>query len=271
LRVWDAKGRKQYRYHPDFAAIRDAAKYERLAAFARSLPSIRRKRTRHQRLPGLPREKVLATLVALLEETGIRIGNEEYAKTNGSFGLTTLRNKHVRVKGEEVLFIFRGKSGKDWRIPLRDRRIARIVRTCQELPGQHLFEYLGEDGAPQKISPSDVNAYLRAIGGSEITAKDFRTWTGTVDATLAFDGLARQGIAPTKKIVKQVMAQVAGRLGNTIAICRKCYVHPGVVTAFVEGKLPLEFAPKKARGTSLKKVEHAVLCFLESAAEPARA
>jgi DNA topoisomerase I len=267
----DAKGRKQYRYHPDFAAIRDASKYERLAAFARSLPSIRRKRTRHQRLPGLPREKVLATLVALLEETGIRIGNEEYAKTNGSFGLTTLRNKHVRVKGEEVLFTFRGKSGKDWRIPLRDRRIARIVRTCQDLPGQHLFEYLGEDGTPQKISSSDVNAYLREITGSEITAKDFRTWTGTVDAALAFDGLARQGIAPTKKVVKQVMAQVAGRLGNTIAICRKCYVHPGVVTAFIEGKLALEFAPKKARGTSLRKVEHAVLCFLESAAESVRA
>lgn len=266
----DAKGRKQYIYHPEFAAIRDAAKYEHLAAFARSLPSIRRKTARHQELPGLPREKVLATIVALLQETGIRIGNEEYAKTNGSFGLTTLRNKHVRVKGEEVLFTFRGKSGKDWRIPLRDRRVARIVRTCQELPGQHLFAYLDEDGNVQKISSNDVNAYLREISGSEITAKDFRTWTGTVDAARAFDALVRQGLAPTKKAVKQVMAQVAGRLGNTISICRKCYVHPGVVTAFVEGRLAFEYTGRSRAKINLDSFERAVLSFLEESAQAAR-
>lgn len=259
----DVKGRKQYRYHPEFAAIRDAAKYERLAEFARALPAIRRAIARHQRLPGLPREKVLATVVALLEETGIRIGNEEYAKTNGSFGLTTLRNRHVTVKGEQVLFTFRGKSGKDWKIPLRDRRVARIVRTCQELPGQHLFEYRGEAGEIQKITSCDVNAYLREISGREITAKDFRTWTATVEAALAFRELVQQGAAPTKKAVKNVLMEVARKLGNTLAICRKCYVHPQVVSAFTEGRLSLDFARKGRAKTSLCSHERAILCFLE--------
>jgi DNA topoisomerase-1 len=264
----DAKGRKQYRYHPDFAAIRDAGKYDHLAAFARSLPSIRRKTARDRALPKLPREKVLATIVVLLEETGIRIGNEEYAKANGSFGLTTLRNKHVRVTGDELLFTFRGKSGKDWRIPLHHRRVARIVRSCQELPGQHLFEYVDEEGGVQNVSSNDVNVYLREISGSEITAKDFRTWTATVDAALAFNGLARQGIPPTKKVVKEVMAQVARRLGNTIAICRKCYVHPGVVTAFIEGRLALEYARRSRARVKLNSLERAVLSFLEQCARP---
>jgi DNA topoisomerase-1 len=210
---------------------------------------------------------VLATVVALLEETGIRIGNEEYAKANGSFGLTTLRNKHVKVNGEEVLFTFRGKSGKDWKIPLRDRRVARVVRTCQELPGQHLFEYRDEKGDVQKISSSDVNAYLREISGSEITAKDFRTWTATVDAALAFHDLARQGIAPTKKVVKDVLAQVARKLGNTVAICRKCYVHPGVVTAFSEGRLSLDYARRSRAKINLSSLERAVLSFLERSIE----
>lgn len=259
----DAKGRKQYRYHPDFAAVRDASKYERLADFAHALPAIRRTIERHQLLPGLPREKVLATVVALLEETGIRIGNEEYARANGSFGLTTLRNKHVRIKGDELLFSFRGKSGKDWRIPLRDRRVARIVRTCQELPGQHLFEYRGEDGEIQKITSCDVNAYLRDISGCEITAKDFRTWTATVDAALAFHELIQQGASPTKKAVKDVLTQVAQKLGNTIAICRKCYVHPDVLSAFTEGRLSLDFARKGRAKTNLCSHERAVLCFLE--------
>lgn len=259
----DVKGRKQYRYHAEFAAIRDAAKYERLAEFARALPAIRRAIARDQRLPGLPREKVLATVVALLEETGIRIGNEEYARTNGSFGLTTLRNRHVTVKGEQVLFTFRGKSGKDWKIPLRDRRVARIVRTCQELPGQHLFEYRDDDGEIQKVTSCDVNDYLRNISGCEITAKDFRTWTATVEAALAFHELIQQGAAPTKKAVKEVLTQVARKLGNTLAICRKCYVHPDVVSAFTEGRLSLDFARKGRAKTNLCSHERAVLCFLE--------
>lgn len=259
----DVKGRKQYRYLADFAAVRDAAKYQHLTAFARALPTIRRTIARHQLLPGLPREKVLATVVALLEETGIRVGNEEYAQANGSFGLTTLRNKHATVKGEQVLFAFRGKSGKDWRIPLRDRRVARIVRTCQELPGQHLFEYVGDQGEAQKISSSDVNSYLREISGRDITAKDFRTWTATVEAAMAFHDLVQREIEPSKAVVKSVLTQVAAKLGNTVAICRKCYVHPGVVEAFSTGRLSLGHVRKSHAKIVLSSYERAVLSFLD--------
>jgi DNA topoisomerase-1 len=229
----DAKGRKQYRYHPDFAAIRDADKYSHLVAFAQGLPALRRRLKADLRRKGLPREKVLAGIVTLLEETLIRIGNEDYARANRSYGLTTLRNRHVRVRGQELRFVFTGKSGKHWDLSIRDRRIARIVRACQELPGQHLFEYRGEDGIVHPVSSTDVNDYLRQITGRDITAKDFRTWAGTVAAAKAFAGL--KGPA-TKKAVRQVVAQVAARLGNTVAVCRKCYIHPAVIEAFERGQ-----------------------------------
>ena len=182
----DVRGRKQYRYHPAFAAVRDAAKYQHLASFAQSLPALRRRLKADLSRHGLPREKVLAAIVTLLEETHIRIGNEDYAKANGSFGLTTLRNRHVRVKGEILRFLFQGKSGKTWNLALHDRRVARVIRSCQELPGQHLFEYRDQAGTVHALSSTEVNAYLRAVSGRDISAKDFRTWAGTVEAAHAF-------------------------------------------------------------------------------------
>jgi len=253
----DARGRKQYRYHPDFAAVRDADKYARLAEFAASLPLLRRQLKRDMARPGLPREKVLATIVSLLERTLIRIGNEDYAQANHSFGLTTLRNKHVRVRGEELRFLFRGKSGKQWSLSLRDRRVARVLRSCQELPGQHLFEYREADGTVRAISSSDVNDYLRQISGAEISAKDFRTWAGTVKAAVAL------GAAPAedgKKTARAVVAAVAEELGNTAAVCRKCYIHPRILEAFEAGQLRLT-PPQRGRA-GLNPAESAVLAFL---------
>ncbi|MFL5167024.1 MAG: DNA topoisomerase IB, partial [Microvirga sp.] len=181
----DAKGRKQYRYHPDFRAIRESTKYEHMLEFAKALPAIREKIAEHMALPGLPREKVLATVVDLLEKTLIRVGNDDYAKQNKSYGLTTLKNQHVAVNGSELRFQFKGKSGKVWRLKVKDRRIARIVRACQDLPGQELFQYIDEDGERRDVTSSDVNDYLREITGRDVTAKDFRTWQGTVLAAIA--------------------------------------------------------------------------------------
>ena len=251
----DARGRKQYRYHAGFAAVRDANKYAHLAEFAASLPALRRRLKRDLARPGLPREKVLATIVSLLEQTLIRVGNEDYAQSNHSFGLTTLRNRHVRVKGEELRFLFRGKSGKQWSLSLRDRRVARVLRSCQELPGQHLFEYRESDGSVRAISSSDVNAYLREISGADISAKDFRTWAGTVKAAMALY------TAPAgKKTVRAVIAAVAEELGNTAAVCRKCYIHPGILEAFETGALDL--TPPRQRRNGLSSAEFAVLTFL---------
>jgi DNA topoisomerase-1 len=253
----DARGRKQYRYHADFAAVRDADKYAHLTDFAASLPALRRRLKRDLRLPGLPREKVLATIVALLEETLIRIGNEDYARTNNSFGLTTLRNRHVRVKGPELRFLFRGKSGKQWTLSVRDRRVARVIRSCQELPGQHLFEYRNGDGTVHAVTSSDVNAYLRDITAAEISAKDFRTWAGTVKAAMAFRAAPTD--APKKK-TRAIIAAVAEELGNTIAVCRKCYVHPRILAALESGHLPLRM-PRRDRD-GLSAAERAVLAYL---------
>ncbi len=252
----DARGRKQYRYHPGFAAVRDADKYAHLAEFAASLPSLRRRLKRDMARPGLPREKVLATIVSLLERTLIRVGNEDYALANNSFGLTTLRNKHVRVRGEELRFLFRGKSGKQWSLALRDRRVARVLRSCQELPGQHLFEYREGDGTVRAISSSDVNDYLRQVTAKEISAKDFRTWAGTVKAAMALDTAPEQG---GRKTIRAVIAAVAEELGNTAAVCRKCYVHPRILEAFESGQLRLT-SPRQGRG--LSAAEAAVLAFL---------
>jgi DNA topoisomerase-1 len=254
----DARGRKQYRYHAGFAAVRDADKYARLADFAASLPAVRRRLKYDLARPGLPREKVLATIVTLLEETLIRIGNEDYARVNHSFGLTTLRNGHVKIRGPQLRFLFRGKSGKQWSLSVRDRRVARVIRSCQELPGQHLFEYRDADGTVRAVSSSDVNAYLREITGAEISAKDFRTWAGTVKAAMAFraDG---QG-ETSKRTARAIVAAVADELGNTIAVCRKCYIHPKILAALEAGDLPLRI-PRRGRN-GLSAIECAVLAYL---------
>lgn len=263
----DARGRKQYRYHKRWREIRDETKYGRMIAFAQALPQIRKRIEADLALPGLPREKVLATVVQLLETTAIRVGNDEYAKDNGSFGLTTLRNKHAKVEGSTVRFSFRGKSGIRHAIDLQDRRLARIIRKCQDLPGQQLFEYVDDDSDTRAIDSSDVNEYIRSVSGDDFSAKDFRTWLGTVTcATL----LAQQDEAPTQTERKQrltgVIKDVANRLGNTPAVCRKCYVHPDVVETYLEsGALR---APSRMRHTEgLLPEELFVLALLRERAK----
>ena len=253
----DARRRKQYRYHRDFIAVRDSSKYAHLVEFAKALPALRRRLKADLRRKRLPREKVMAAIVTLLEETLIRIGNEDYARNNASFGLTTLRNRHVKVRRESLNFQFKGKSGKVWNLAIRDPRIAKIVASCQELPGQHLFEYRDEDGGVHAVSSSDVNAYLRAISGRDITAKDFRTWAGTVKTAV---GLASIKDVPTRNLVRGVVAAVAEELGNTVAVCRHCYIHPSIIAEFEAGRLKLHI-PRNGRN-SLSAVECAVLTFL---------
>jgi len=248
----DARGRKQYRYHSDFAAVRDADKYAHLADFAASLPAIRRRLKRDLSRPGLARKKILAAIVTLLEQTLIRIGNEDYARANHSFGLTTLRNGHVKVRGEELRFLFRGKSGKRWNLSVRDKRVARVIRSCQELPGQHLFEYRDTDGAVHAVSSSDVNAYLREITGTDISAKDFRTWAGTLKAAMLSQS--------AKPSARAIVAAVAEELGNTAAVCRKCYIHPRILAALESGDLVLQPGPPGPK--QLTAAERSVLAYL---------
>jgi DNA topoisomerase-1 len=234
----DDKGRKQYRYHERWREVRDGAKFEHLLEFARVLPRIREQVRKSMSRRGLPREKVLATVVYLLENTLIRIGNADYVKQNKSYGLTTLRDRHVDIEGGELRFEFKGKSGKTWRLRHKDRRIARIVKACQDVPGQQLFQYFDEEGKRQPVTSTDVNAYLREISDREITAKDFRTWAGTVLATMAlrefeiFDSAAR-----AKRNVRAAIEAVSARLGNTPTICRKCYVHPEILNCYLDGGL----------------------------------
>ena len=237
----DAKGRKQYRYHPDFRQAREANKFTRIMAFADALPAIRRRVDADMKRPGLAREKVLATVVHLLETTLIRVGNDDYARTNKSYGLTTLRDPHVRVEGAALTFRFKGKSGKTWDVSLKDRRVARIVKACQDLPGQELFQYLDADGSQRDVTSSDVNAYLREITGEDFTAKDFRTWAGTVLAALALQEFESfDSEAGAKRNIRAAIESVAGRLGNTPTICRKCYIHPQVLDCYLEGGLLLQ-------------------------------
>ena len=232
----DARGRKQYRYHPKWRNVRDEAKYERMINFGGALPLIRAEVDRALKLPGLPREKVLATIVYLLEATMMRVGNEEYARTNKSFGLTTLRNRHVKVDGSDVEFRFRGKSGVYHKIKVQDRRLARIIRNTRDLPGQELFQYIDEDGETHSVDSSDVNDYLRGITGEDYTAKDFRTWSGTVLAALALQEFEKfDSETQAKKNVVRAIESVAEKLGNTPSVCRKCYVHPAVLDAYMEG------------------------------------
>jgi DNA topoisomerase-1 len=247
----DARGRKQYRYHARWRELRDETKYAHILDFARALPRIRRAVRRDLRRAGTPREKILAAVVHLLETTTIRVGNDEYARDNDSFGLTTLCNRHARVHGDTVTFAFRGKSGVKHAINLRDRRLARIVRACQDLPGQQLFEYTDSEGAVGTVDSSDVNAYIRDVSGGEFTAKDFRTWIGTVSCALV---LAESPDAATQsertRNVVEAIKIVAARLGNTPAVCRKCYVHPELLAVYLEkGSLGLpKPSPKGARG-----------------------
>jgi DNA topoisomerase-1 len=234
----DARKRKQYRYHPRWRNVRDEAKYERMLSFGEALPGIRRTVDGALKLPGLPREKVLATIVHLLEVTMMRIGNEEYARTNKSFGLTTLRARHVKVDGKAVEFHFRGKSGVFHTIKVEDRRLARIIARTRELPGQELFQYVGEHGERHAVGSADVNDYLRAITGEEYTAKDFRTWSGTVLAALALQEFEKfDSEAQAKKNIVRAIESVAEKLGNTPTICRKCYVHPAIIEAYLDGTI----------------------------------
>jgi DNA topoisomerase-1 len=234
----DARGRKQYRYHPRWREVRDENKYDRMLAFGAALPAIRAQVDKDLGLPGLSRRKVVATVIRLLETTLIRVGNIEYAKSNKSFGLTTMRDRHVQVKGETINFSFRGKSKKDWSLSIRDRRLARIVKNCRDLPGYELFQYLDEDGKRQTIDSSDVNEYLREITAQDFSAKDFRTWAGTVLAALALQEFASfDKETEAKKNVVSAIKSVSERLGNTPSICRKCYVHPAVIDAYLEGTM----------------------------------
>jgi DNA topoisomerase I len=251
----DARRRKQYRYHSRWREVRDETKYGRMVPFARALPRIRRRIERDLALSGLPREKVLATVVRLLETTLIRVGNEEYARENESFGLTTLRERQVRVRGGKLSFRFRGKSGVEHTIELADRRLAAIVRRVQDLPGEELFRYVDDHGETRRIESSDVNAYLKEISGEDFTSKDFRTWAGTVLAARALAALQVPGSqAEGKRNVAQAIETVAKLLGNTKAVCRKCYVHPAIVESYLAGKLA-----ERLRGASEERAIAALL------------
>jgi len=262
----DARKRKQYRYHPRWREVRDENKYDRMLGFAKKLPAIRRKVAQDLALPGLPREKVLATVVRLLETSMIRVGNQEYKRQNNSFGLATLHSRHVNVSGSSIRFEFRGKSGVRHAVDLNDRRIARIIRQCQDLPGYELFQYIGDDGERYAIDSADVNDYLRQIAGEEFSSKDFRTWAGTVLAARAL-GEFHSGDkkAPRKKNILQAIEVVAKRLGNTKAVCRKCYIHPAVIESYTDGSLfeLLRRRAKKAKDSAQDLAsEAAVLALL---------
>lgn len=265
----DARGRKQYRYHPRWRAVRDDTKYDKVIAFAHALPQIRTRIEHDLALPGLHRDKVLATVVRLLETTLIRVGNDEYVRQNRSFGLTTMQDRHVKVNGSEVRFQFRGKSGIRHAIDLHDRRLARIIKRCQDVPGEELFQYLDEHGRPHDIGSADVNEYLRETTGQDFTAKDFRTWAGTVLAARALQEVAAfDSKAQAKRNIVQAIETVAKRLGNTRTVCRKCYVHPAVIDSYLDGSL-LETLRKRAAQEMSRSLENlqpeeaAVLAFLQ--------
>jgi DNA topoisomerase I len=269
----DAKGRKQYRYHEDWRAVRDETKYDRLIAFAETLSKIRKRVEADLRKPSLTREKVLATVVQLLQISLIRVGNEEYAQANHSFGLTTMRNRHAQVVGPIIRFHFKGKSGKIHELKVSDRRLARITKRCQELPGQHLFEYLNDEGRAIPVHSEDVNEYLRTISGQEFTAKDFRTWTGTVLAAIALHKMEEVGSKkPARQNVVRAVESVAKALGNTPAICRKCYVHPVIIDSYMNGALANSLRLKadaelSDRLNELRPAEAAILAFLRDEME----
>jgi DNA topoisomerase I len=265
----DAKGRKQYRYHRRWREIRDETKYDRLIAFGKALSVLRKRTERDLTRPGLPREKILATVVRLLESTLIRVGNEEYARHNESFGLTTMRDHHVDVAGSTLRFEFRGKSGILHAVDLTDRRLARIVKRSQELPGEELFQYVDAQGKRHAIGSADVNAYLREMTGQDFTAKDFRTWAGTVLAAQALQEFQKfDSTAQAKRHIVRAIEAVARRLGNTKAVCRKCYIHPAIIDTYLDGSLT-EMLRKRMRKemteslSRLRPEEAAVLALLQ--------
>jgi DNA topoisomerase-1 len=264
----DARGRKQYRYHERWRSVRDGTKYERTVAFGEALPALRERVERDMALPGLPREKVLATVVRLLETTLIRVGNEEYAQANGSYGLTTLHDRHVKVEGSTMRFEFKGKGGKKHNVTVKDRRLATVVRRCQEIRGYELFQYVDDSGERRTIDSGDVNEYLRGVTGEDFTAKDFRTWAGTVMAALAlqeFESFTTE--AEAKSQIVRAVETVARSLGNTPSICRKCYIHPDVIDHYLEGTL-VDALRRRAEEeltesvSGLKPQEAAVLALL---------
>ena len=264
----DARGRKQYRYHPRWRVVRDEAKYHRMLVFGQVLPKIRAQVDRDMALPGLPRRRVLAAVVKLLEKTLARVGNEEYARDNKSFGLTTLRNRHSRVNGSRIKFDFRGKHGIDHHVEMQDRRLANIIKRCREVPGQHLFQFVDHDGEHHAITSDDVNQYLHEISGEDVTAKDFRTWAATNLAALALREFERfDSEAKNKKNLVQAVEHVAEMLGNTPSVCRKCYIHPAIFDGYLDGSL-LEGLKERADEalddgqTGLTAEEIAVTAFL---------
>jgi len=265
----DDKGRKQYRYHPRWNEVRDQTKYQHIVDFAQALPELRRRVETDMRRHGLPREKVLATVVNLLEKTLIRVGNDDYVKANQSYGLTTLTAKHVGVDGASAIrFEFKGKSGKQWRLKISDKRIAKVIRACQDLRGQKLFQFVDHDGARHAITSCDVNDYLREATGRHITAKDFRTWSGTVLAAIALAECEKvDNQAHAKKNVKAAIEKVSARLGNTPTICRKCYIHPEVLGAYLNdsmvAEVRAEVADELAHTHGLKPEEQALLALLQ--------
>ena len=269
----DARRRKQYRYHPRWRAAQDQNKYERIIAFAKALPKIRRAVARHLRKRGLPREKVLAAAVKLLETTLIRVGNEEYARDNHSFGLTTMHDKHVKLRRATIRFEFRGKHGVEHEIDLTDRRLAAIVHACRDLPGHELFQYVDETGEVRDVGSGDVNDYLRQISGEDFTAKDFRTWAGTALAAQALQEFEDfDSKAAAKRNITKAIERVAERLGNTQTICRKSYVHPAVIEAYMDRSLVKSLkrqAERELRGTlhRLSSEEAAVLALLQQRME----
>ncbi len=277
----DARGRKQYRYHASWRAHRDDTKYNRLLAFAHALPTVRQQASADLAGPQLTKRKVVAAIVQLLEKTLIRIGNEEYARQNGSFGLTTMRDEHVEIHGSELRFEFTGKSGIAHELTLRDPRLARVVKRCQELPGQALFQYISEEGTRQTVDSADINEYLREVSGADFTAKDFRTWAGTVLATQALCGVKVPSTkAETKRTLVQAVECVARRLGNTKAVCRKCYIHPIVFEAFAESALSSlgdlandepGLHARRETAPSLSRIETLVLALLQRHVEKAAA
>jgi DNA topoisomerase I len=265
----DARGRKQYRYHPRWREVRDETKFGRMVAFSEVLPRLRARVEADLGRPGLPREKVLATVVRLLECTNIRVGNDEYARANGSYGLTTLKDKHVEVSGGSLRFSFTGKSGKTHQVELSDRRLARIVQRCRDVPGEELFQYLDDDGARQTIGSGDVNNYLREISGQEFTAKDFRTWAGTMLAVRALRDLGPMDTErEAKSAIVRAVDQVAEQLNNTRAVCRKYYIHPTVLETYLAGTMVsglgngTRLAAAAATGSALNAEEKALVRLL---------
>jgi DNA topoisomerase-1 len=266
----DARHRKQYRYHPRWRRIRDETKYEHSLDFGRALPAIRRRVDADLSRPGLPREKVLAAVVRLMEDTLARVGNPEYASQNNTFGLTTLRNRHVRIIGGRIELDFRAKHGIRHVSQVSDRKLARVVKNCRDLPGSELFQYLDEAGERHSIDSADVNEYLREISGRDITAKDFRTWSATNLAVLAL--AAQECMPPTKKAQLEAIRQVAKRLGNTPAICRKCYIHPAVLDGYLNGKLRgiLATLAREEGSDEMWRIERCVMRYLAAQSSAGR-